>query len=79
MYKKIHIITGTVDMPLYAGRTALIYTNEGKVIRTSRVVAVNQITNSVVIFETLNSTYYVNLGFSPEPAVVGFQTSVCAA
>ena len=61
--KKMIYLQGTLLAPLVVGGCALISHNS-RVIRTSRIVAIHEVSGQHVSFETLNSFYHVK----PEPA-----------
>ena len=58
--KAIHVLTGSVLLPLTVGRLALVKTTEGD-IRTSEVVKIVSASTSAISFETANSLYTLRL------------------
>lgn len=62
--KKAIYLQGTLLAPLVVGYSALISHN-GNLIRTSRIVAIREMSNLRACFETLNSFYCVE--FAPAP------------
>lgn len=62
--KKMIYVQGTLLTPPVVGNCAYI-SHGGQVIRTSRIVAVGEISNRRVSFETLNSHYCVELAPVP--------------
>jgi len=76
--KKVVSIEGTVLLPLKIGNHATIFVGE-KVIRTSAVAAIKQVTRDSIIFETQNSVYCVAFSFSPEPAAMRVKANILYA
>ncbi len=62
--KKTTTLNGTLVCPLEVGCSALIFCG-GRLIRTSRVVAIHQVAREKVQFETMNTIYRLLL---PDPA-----------
>jgi len=75
--KKTVFLSGSVQLPLKVGTRALIL-NTGGPIWTSTVVAIQQISEDLIVFETRNSTYCVAPKQSPAPAAVYMQAALCA-
>ncbi|MDD4510507.1 MAG: hypothetical protein PHY23_06375 [Oscillospiraceae bacterium] len=76
--KKIIYLQGTLLMPLTVGSCAYI-SHGGQVVRTSRVVAIREISSQRVGFETLNSHYCVELSPVPLSAVMPAYSRCAAA
>lgn len=66
--KKSTTLSGTLMYPLMIGGRAVIYHN-GQYIRTSRIVAIHDLTADQVRFETLNTKYTLLLNPTPQEAV----------
>lgn len=54
--KKTTILTGTLLMPLSVGSCA-IFQHNGQTVRTSRVVAITDVSSNSISFETMNTNY----------------------
>ena len=75
--KKSTTLRGTLLYPLIVGGCAMILHN-GKVIRTSRVVAVHKSTVRELRFETLNTNYTLLLNPAPRAAASFFPMGMAA-
>jgi hypothetical protein len=75
--KKVVYLSGTVQPPLKIGASAFIFHN-GRIIRTSVVMAIHQVSKGLIVFETQNSTYCVAPQHSPVSAAVVSAMPLCA-
>lgn len=65
--KKTATLSGTLMYPLEVGCRALIFHN-GRITRTSRVVAIHEKNCEEIRFETMNTVYRLLLGPTPQAA-----------
>lgn len=65
--KKTTTLSGVLMYPLEVGSCALIL-NRGRVLRTSRVVAIHRKKRDEIRFETMNTNYRLLLDPSPQTA-----------
>lgn len=77
MKKKCTTLSGTLLCPLSVGNCALIL-HDGKVMRTSRIVAIQSLSPSEVCFETLNTHYTLVPNPAPQAASRPFVMSMAA-
>lgn len=77
MKKKEIFLNGTLLQPLKIGDGALVCSG-GKVYRTSRVVAVHELTADIIRFETLNSEYHLSLNPFPYAVISPLPVSLAA-
>jgi len=75
--KKTVFISGNVQLPLEVGARAFI-SHAGGTIFTSAVVAIHQIAEGLIVFETHNSTYCIAPRQSPTQAFAYRQSALCA-
>lgn len=65
--KKTTIMEGVLMSPLALGRRALVFT-QGRLMRTSTVVAIHDISDEQIHFETMNTNYTLLGSPSPQTA-----------
>lgn len=70
-------LNGALLLPLTVGAKAVIF-HQGKITRTSQVVAIHSWEMDRVCFETLNTHYRLLTGPSSEPAAGCFSMSTAA-
>lgn len=75
--KKTTVLTGILMTPLLEGGCAFIFT-QGRVIRTSRVVAIHRRDADAVRFETMNTNYTLLLNPTPQAAASPLMTRLAA-
>jgi len=75
--KKVVFLSGSIQLPLKVGEMALMFHN-GLPIRTSVVMAIQQISDDLIVFETRNSTYCVAPKIPFAQSVFIAQSAVCA-
>lgn len=66
--KKEIVISGKLLRPLVVGQSALLYAN-GKITHTQRVISIQEQTEDIIRFETLQVKYFLSLSPFPSAAV----------
>lgn len=66
--KKTRTLAGILLRPLAVGSSAIII-HQGKITRTTRIVAIHRCTAGKVCFETLDTRYHLLTGPNSEPAM----------
>lgn len=75
--KTTKTLNGALLFPLAVGAKAVIL-HQGKITRTSQVVAIHSCKADEVRFETTNTHYRLLTGSSPDPAASCFPMSMAA-
>lgn len=75
--KKIVTVSGALLFPVQIGYNAVII-RCGNLIRTSKVIDVIESNDNYVIFETMNSIYYVSMNTMPNTAALSTSVAMCA-
>lgn len=76
--KKSATLYGSLLCPLAVGHCALIR-YQGRIMRTSKVVAIHNCTADVICFETLNTNYTLLLGPAQQTAAINSLLTSMAA
>lgn len=77
-FKKMIYLQGKLLTPLVVGNYVYI-SHRGQMIRTSRIVAIGEVSSQRVSFETHNSHYYVELAPMPISAAMPAYSRCAAA
>lgn len=75
--KAVRVLSGALMRPLAIGSSAVIV-HQGKLTRTSRIVAIHRCSAEEVWFETLNTKYHLLTGPSTQPAASLFPVALAA-